>query len=112
MQRSLKLLLVLGAIYGLAGAAAQAQEDIDQGKSATQLFSSSCAECHHNPRGLAKGRFRPTLFLFLQDHYTASMGAAWELSAYLASLDSPPSGQSKAAKTKRPPKPVPSDKSN
>jgi hypothetical protein len=106
-------LLILGAIYWLAGSAAQAQENIDQGKSATQLFAGSCAECHRSPRGLAKGRFRPTLFLFLQDHYTASAGAAWELSSYLASVDVPQSGRSKAATKKpRPPKPVPSDKSN
>ena len=111
MQVSLKLLLVLGAIYWLAGAAAQAQ-DIDQGKSATQLFSGSCAECHHSARGLAKGRFRPILFMFLQDHYTASAGAAWELSAYLASVDIPQSGRPKAATKPRPPKPVPSDKPN
>jgi len=110
-------LLILGAIYWLAGSAAQAQENIDQGKSATQLFAGSCAECHRNARALAKGRFRPTLFLFLQDHYTASAGAAWELSSYLASVDVSQSARSKAAaphsaRTPRPPKPVPSDKSN
>ena len=106
-------LLVLGAFYALTGNPALAQENIDAGKSATQLFAGSCAECHRNPRGLAKGRFRPTLFLFLQDHYTSSAGAAWELSSYLASLDVPQSGRSKAAAKKpRPPKTVPSAKSN
>jgi mono/diheme cytochrome c family protein len=124
MQHSPKLLsqsklgrglLVLAATYALAGTAAQAQ-NIDEGKSATRLFADSCVTCHRGPRGLAKGRFRPALFLFLQDHYTTSMGAAWELSAYLASVDTP-SGRSKAnpsssAKKPRPPKPMPSDKSN
>ena len=108
-------LLVLGAIYWLTGAAALAQ-NIDEGKSATRLFSDSCATCHRNPRGLAKGRFRPTLFLFLQDHYTTSSSAAWELSSYLASVDRTQSVRSKASShsvtTKRPPKPVPSDKSD
>jgi mono/diheme cytochrome c family protein len=126
MQHSSKLLsrpklrgwlLVLGAVYSLAGTAAQAQ-NIDEGKSATRLFADSCATCHRSPRSLAKGRFRPALFLFLQDHYTSSMGAAWELSAYLASVDTPPSSRSKAkpppsaARRPHPPKPVPSDRSN
>ena len=126
MQHSPKLLsqsklrcglLVLAATYALAGMAVQAQ-NIDEGKSATRLFADSCVTCHRGPRGLAKGRFRPALFLFLQDHYTTSMGAAWELSAYLASVDTPPGGRSKAnpsssaAKKPRPPKPMPSDKSN
>jgi hypothetical protein len=89
-------LLVLGAIYSLIGAAAHGQ-NIDQGKSATRLFADSCATCHRSARGLARGRFRPTLFLLLQDHYTSSASAAWELASYLTSVDSPQRGRSRAA---------------
>ena len=103
-KRSLKLplqpalgLLVLGVLYAASGPAAQAQ-NIDEGKSAQRLFSDSCVNCHRSASGLAKGRFRPTLFLFLQDHYTTSTSAAWALSSYLASVDTPPKkGRSKTA---------------
>jgi hypothetical protein len=109
-------LIVVGALYSWSGGAALAQ-NIDEGKSAPRLFADSCVNCHRSATGLAKGRFRPTLFLFLQDHYTASTSAAWELSSYLVDVDTPPKSRSqktKQAKTAtrrpatRPPAPVPS----
>lgn len=106
-----RCLLVLGAVCALLGPAARAQ-NIDEGKSAQRLFADTCVNCHRSPNGLAKGRFRPTLFLFLQDHYTTSKSEAWELSSYLASVDTSQSGRSKKTKqtrsSKRPPAPVPS----
>jgi mono/diheme cytochrome c family protein len=80
--------LALGVIYALTGAPAQAQ-NLDQGKSAPQLFADSCATCHRSPRGLAKGRLRLTLYSFLQDHYSTSSNTAGELASYLASVDVP-----------------------
>jgi mono/diheme cytochrome c family protein len=113
-----RCLLIAGAMCAWSALAAQAQ-NIDEGKSAPRLFADSCAACHRSASGLAKGRFRPTLFLFLKDHYTASSGAAWELSSYLASLDTPQKGRSRTATSDsttskrrsatRPPAPVPSD---
>ena len=113
------VVLVIGAVYLVMGAAADAQ-NIDQGKSAKRLFSDTCATCHRNARGLAKGRFRLTLFLFLKDHYSSDSGAAWELTSYLESLDTPKRARSKTAAAKppssatsasrssiRPPAPVP-----
>ena len=103
LRRNLRrCLLAVGAIAVLTGQAAQAQ-NIDQGKSATRLFADSCATCHHNPRGLAKGRFRLTLFLFLQQHYASNSGSAWALTSYLESVDSAQRGQSRAAAAKRSP---------
>jgi mono/diheme cytochrome c family protein len=113
LQRKLgRCLLVLGALYSLAGPAARAQ-NIDAGKSAPRLFADSCVNCHRSAKGLAKGRFRPTLFMFLQDHYTTSTSAAWELASYLASVDTSQSSRSRTASKKprsptRPPAPVPS----
>ena len=92
-------LLALGAISGLIGSAADAQ-NLDQGKSPAKLFADGCATCHHSPRGLAKGRFRLTLFLFLQDHYSSSSSSAWALTSYLESVDSPQRGRSRAAAAK------------
>src|ERR1700761_2885490 len=94
-------LLVVGAVYTLAGPTAHAQ-NLDHGKSATRLFADSCATCHRSARGLAKGRFRLTLYLFLEDHYVTNSGAAWALTSYLESVDSPKSGRSRAAATNRP----------
>ena len=111
---ALGLLTASGFLLGpiLLGSAAFAQ-NIDEGKSAPQLFSGSCVTCHKSPNNLAKGRMTPTLFLFLQDHYTTSKSDAWSLSSYLASVDT--SGRSRGAKSTsskkrnpaRPPAPVP-----
>ena len=120
MQLSLKFisqprlrsyLFVLGAMVALSSAlldatAAQAQ-NLDEGKTAPRLFADSCATCHRSPRGLAKGRFRVTLYAFLQEHYSTSSDTASELAAYLVSVDTPQSGRSRTAagKPSRPAKP-------
>jgi mono/diheme cytochrome c family protein len=110
-------LLAVGAICVLTGGGAYAQ-NLDQGKPAPRLFADSCAACHHSARGLAKGRFRLTLYLFLQQHYAANSTSAWALTSYLESVDGPKRGPSRAAAGKpslhrpsrsaiRPPAPVP-----
>jgi mono/diheme cytochrome c family protein len=110
-------LVTLGAMAMPNGEAAYAQ-NIDKGKPAPRLFSDSCATCHRSPRGLAKGRFRLTLFAFLREHYSANSSSAWELTSYLESVDTPPQrGRARAADAKssshasrsasRPPAPVP-----
>ena len=80
-------LLVFAVTAFLAGSAAEAQ-NLDQGKPAPKLFSESCVSCHRSPRGLAKGRFKLTLYLFLQKHYVSGSGSAWALASYLKSVDS------------------------
>ena len=87
-------LFAVGALSVLIGSAAQAQ-NLDQGKSPARLFADSCASCHHSARGLAKGRFRLTLFMFLQDHYSSNSSSAWALTSYLESVDSPRRGSSR-----------------
>jgi hypothetical protein len=89
-------LLVLAVIAGLGGSVAIAQ-NLDQGKPAPKLFAESCAACHRSPRGLAKGRFHLTLYLFLQKHYSSGSSSAWALTSYLESIDS-----GKRAAAKRP----------
>lgn len=83
-----RLLLVLG-VLGLWSVTPASAQNLDEGKSATQLFSSSCVTCHKSAAGLAKGRMQPTLFIFLKDHYTTGASEAWSLSQYLASVDTP-----------------------
>lgn len=92
-------LLALGAIWVSIGSAAHAQ-NLDQGKSAAKLFADSCATCHRSARGLAKGRFRLTLFLFLQEHYASNSSSAWMLTSYLESIDSAQRSRPRAAAAK------------
>ena len=99
-RATLRGLFLVGALC-LVGGAAQAQ-NIDEGKSAQQLYAATCAACHKNPAALAKGRFRATLVPFLQDHYTTGVGEAWALAGYLASVDAgPPRAKKSGASKKR-----------
>jgi hypothetical protein len=63
----------------------RAQTNIDQGKTAAELFAGDCAACHKTTRGLANGRNSLTLSIFLREHYTASSGQAAALAAYVLS---------------------------
>jgi mono/diheme cytochrome c family protein len=91
--------LLLASI--LAGAAARG-ENLDAGKSGAKLFAESCATCHRSARGLAKGRFRLTLYLFLQKHYASGSDSASALTSYLQSVDTPAAATPRAAKHPRP----------
>jgi mono/diheme cytochrome c family protein len=118
LQKLRRSLLGLGVILVLIGDPAHAQ-NLDQGKPAVKLFADGCATCHRSARGLAKGRFSLTLFLFLQKHYASNSSSAWALASYLESVDSTQRGRSRAAAAKlspaaistsrsmRPPMPVP-----
>ncbi len=80
------LSMVVLCIAGVAGA----QENLDQGKSAAQLFAANCAMCHKSPQGLAKAGGILGLDSFLREHYTASKESAGALAAYLKSMDTGP----------------------
>ena len=106
-----RLLLLLGAL-GLSSLTPAAAQNLDEGKSATQLFAASCVTCHKSAAGLAKGRMQPTLFLFLKDHYTTGSGEAWSLSQYLASVDTPPARSRKSSASKKRTAPAPQARQN
>ena len=93
-------------LIGLASVAAIAvisagptlgQTNIDQGKSASELFANYCAVCHKSTRGLANGRNSLTLSLFLREHYATSSQQAASLAAYVISAG----GNAPAAKPER-----------
>jgi len=118
-RHRLALALALGAIAALTGEAVHAQ-NLDEGKSGTKIFADSCTTCHRSARGLARGRFRLTLYLFLQQHYASNASSAWALASYLESVEGPQRGPSHAGTAKpsparspaarfslRPPMPVP-----
>jgi mono/diheme cytochrome c family protein len=73
----------IGLLAVLAPALAHAQTNLDQGKSASQIFAGACAECHRAPQGLAKGRNSAALTDFLREHYTTNGQQAAALAAYV-----------------------------
>jgi len=76
-------IFVLGSMVVFASAPASAQ-DFTAGKTPAQLFSSDCAECHHSPNGLGRGRDVRTLAGFLRQHYTTKSQTASALAVYVA----------------------------
>jgi mono/diheme cytochrome c family protein len=86
------------AVVALLGcSAAYAQENLDAGKTAPKLFAESCVACHRSAKGLAKGRFSLTLYLYLQKHYASNSSSAWALTSYLESVDSAKRAPTRAA---------------
>ena len=73
----------IGLLAVLVPAIAHAQTNLDQGKSAAQIFASDCAECHKAAHGLANGKNTATLTDFLREHYTTSRDQAAALAAYV-----------------------------
>jgi hypothetical protein len=83
--------------FGLWAAPAHAQVNIDQGKSAAEIFSNDCGTCHKGAKGLANGKNSATLASFLREHYTSSAQQAASLAAYVlgAGAGPPPSASLK-----------------
>ena len=103
-EKSGRSLLVVAVIAVLTGSVAGAQ-DLDQGKPAPKLFADSCAACHRSARGIAKGRFSISLYLFLQKHYASNSSSAWALASYLESVDSAKRSPTRAAANSPQPQP-------
>jgi cytochrome c553 len=74
---------LIGLLAAFAPTMAQAQTNLDQGKSASQIFAAACAECHKSPQALAKGRSVSALTDFLGEHYTTNAQQAAALAAYV-----------------------------
>jgi hypothetical protein len=71
-------------IGGFAAAPVRAQ-NLEAGKSPSQIFSGTCTACHKGARGLLKTVAPGSLPGFLRQHYTTSSEMASVLSAYLVS---------------------------
>jgi hypothetical protein len=85
---------VIAAAAVAADAPAQAQSNLDAGKSAAQIFADTCNACHRSPREV-----RPTSAAFLREHYTTGGREAAAMAAYLASVGS----DARAVQQRRPP---------
>lgn len=82
MLRALGCVAVLGLSLMMGTGAARAQ-NLDEGKSAAQLFSANCVVCHKAAKGLAKGQAGSGLNGFLRKHYTTGTEMAGLLADYL-----------------------------
>jgi mono/diheme cytochrome c family protein len=109
--KPLPKLAALAAIIVLCCSAARAQENLDAGKSPQKLFAEGCSACHRSAKGLAKGRFSFTLYLFLQKHYASNASSAWALTSYLEAVDAEKRGVKRAAVAAKPP-PAPASPSS
>jgi hypothetical protein len=70
----------------LVGSAAWAQvQNLEAGKSPSQLFAGTCNACHKSPRGLLRTVSPGALPGFLREHYTTSGDMASQLSSFLIS---------------------------
>lgn len=76
--------------------AAEAQGNIDAGKTPAQIFGDTCSACHRSARDL-----RRTSASFLRAHYTAGADEANAMANYLAGLGS--SEPRATSQPKRPP---------
>src|SRR5215475_10724283 len=100
-SRALSLATVLLLIGFWAMGRAQAQENLEAGKSPSQIFAGTCTACHKSPRGLMKTVSPSSLPGFLRQHYTTSPNMAGVLASYLVSngaTDTRMGGEPKGAK--------------
>jgi hypothetical protein len=79
--------VAIGLAVMMSVGAAQAQENLDAGKTGPQLFASDCQICHKRPQGLSRAGGISDLQHFLSLHYTASEQSAAVLAKYLKSVD-------------------------
>ena len=86
LSRALSLATVTLLIGCFVGAPARAQaQNLEAGKSPSQIFAGTCSACHKSPRGLLKTVPAGSLPGFLRQHYTTSSDMAGLLSAFLVS---------------------------
>ena len=85
LSRALSLATVTLLIGCLTAGVARAVENLDAGKSPSQIFSNTCSACHNSPRGLLKNTSPSSLPGFLRQHYTTGTDMASLLSSYLIS---------------------------
>ncbi len=86
LSRTLSLATVTLLIACFAADSAQAQaQNLEAGKSPSQIFAGTCTACHKGPRGLLKTVPAGSLQGYLRQHYTTSPEMASLLATFLIS---------------------------
>ncbi len=105
LSRALSLATAMLLVGCFAAIPVQAQ-NLEAGKSPSQIFAGTCSLCHKTSRGLLKTIPPGTLPGFLREHYTTSSDMASLLSAFLVSNGANDTryggGQSKQGKDAKP----------
>jgi hypothetical protein len=81
LDRDVRLAICFLAL-GVASSA-WGQGNLDQGKTAAQLYASDCATCHKSPQSVTQTKWFFGLESFLREHYTSSHESAAILASYL-----------------------------
>ena len=85
LSRALSLATVTLLVGCLTAGALLAVENLEAGKTPSQIFAGTCNACHKSPRGLLKNVPASSLPGFLRQHYTTSSDMASVLASYLVS---------------------------
>jgi mono/diheme cytochrome c family protein len=85
--RGSSIRLMIGLLAACLAGTAGAQESLDRGKNAAQLFASHCSTCHKSPQAVAKSGGLFGLEGFLREHYTTSRETASAMANYLRAMD-------------------------
>jgi hypothetical protein len=85
VSRALRTATVTLLVGCLTAVAVHAVENLEAGKSPSQIFAGTCNACHRSPRGLLKTVPASSLQGFLRQHYTTSSDMASVLSSFLIS---------------------------
>jgi hypothetical protein len=110
LSRTLSLATVTLLIAGFLAAPALAQnQNLEAGKSPSQIFAGTCTACHKGPRGLLRTVPPGSLQGYLRQHYTTSPEMASLLAGFLVSngaadtrhvADQPKSGRGERPETR------------
>jgi cytochrome c553 len=103
--------LAISSLALCVASSARAQGNLDQSKTAAQLYASSCASCHASLASVRNIKSFFELKSFLSQHYTSNRESAANLAAYLKGQErlSLESQRRRGAMSEvRPPEPMPS----
>jgi hypothetical protein len=98
--------LTISSLALCVASSAGAQGNLDQSKTAAQLYASHCATCHESPQSVSSTKSFSELESFLRQHYTSNRESAANLTAYLKVQES--QRRRGAVSEENPPEPTPS----
>ena len=114
LMSSHSIRLAISSLALCFASSAGAQESLEQGKTAAQLYAANCASCHKSPQSVTKATGTFGLESYLREHYTPSPQSAAIIAAYLEGLERQSSGSVRARGAKQSsqanaPKPPPNE---
>jgi hypothetical protein len=99
--------LTISSLALCVASSAGAQGNLDQSKTAAQLYASTCATCHESLASVRNTKSFLELKRFLSQHYTSNSESAANLAAYLKEQKRPSVDRRRGAISEvRPPEPM------